>query len=336
MRAFAFAVVSCLAGNAFAQTSVPSIPVGSIDVVIPAADPSQPSMKALSVPFNNVPSYVGGIYSLDASNKLSVTGAPWVSGDMVSVPTYVRLKSGLGKGRFFLVNSNTSSQVTLDTGGFTLVSSPAENPNQIQVNVGDKVECIPASTLGTLFGANSTQLQTGANATLADNVLLYDGTRWKVYFHDGTTWRNPQADGSQNNVVIPPNTGFFVRHRGASPLTLVFSGIVPTTPEAVGLSKGSSRFTGNRFPMDSTLAGLGLQSTQGWTSGVNASAADGVKLWNGVKWEHYYYNGTNWRKAGSILNYDDVAVPAGSGIYVVRQKGSTADVTLGFAVPYAF
>lgn len=51
---------------------------------------------------------------------------------------------------------------------------------------------------------------TGASAQGADNLYLWDGTGWAVYFHNGTSWRKTGSFSSQDTTVVPLGSSMFV------------------------------------------------------------------------------------------------------------------------------
>jgi uncharacterized protein (TIGR02597 family) len=315
--------------------SVTTIPVGFTTATVPAAtDASNPASTVISAPFYAVADFVGAVSSVDSSNQLSVSGAAF--GSLTGTPHLARLKSGASIGRFFVVTANTATQLTLDTttAGYTLTTG-APSTTQAQVNVGDSVEVLPANTLGTLFGTSSVPFQTGASANASDNVYLFNGASWDVYFHNGTNWRRSGSGLNQNNAVVLPDRGMFIVRRAVSPLSFTFLGTVPSTTERTDFTGPASTFRSVRFPVDTTVLGLGLQALPSWLAGASASASDNLYLWNGSSWSVYFYNGTNWRKSGSGLNQNTTVIPLGTAMFVVRQStaaGSTS--TLVQTLPY--
>jgi hypothetical protein len=78
-----------------------------------------------------------------------------------------------------------------------------------------------------------------------------------------------------------------------------------------------------------------LQTLPNWQNGLTADVADDVYLFTGSAWAVYYYNGTNWKKSGSGLNQNTTPIPAGTGIFVVRQSTASGTAsTLTQTLPY--
>ncbi len=323
--------------SSLAQTAVTTVPVGFIRVPVAAAvDAANPSLTAVSVPFYGSALYAGAVTGLSGSQVIVVNGANWTAGQFVSPPTFCRIKSGAGTGGFFPVTANTATQLTLNTGNVSLVGVSPTGSNQVQVLAGDKIEIVPANTLGGLFGTATVPFQTGANAAAADNVLLFNGTSWSVFYHNGTVWQSPIAAGDQSGVVVPPDGAMFVVRRATAPLSVYVAGTVPDSPEVLVLPAALSRFVGNRFPADTTLSGLGIHSNPNWKKGASAAQSDNLLVWNGVTWESFFHNGTQWRRAGSFLNFNSHPIPVGAGFFAVRKPGGTGDVLVSLPLPYTF
>lgn len=326
----------CTVGSA---QSVTTIPVGFNTTTVPAAaSASAPSSTVVSAPFYAIADFVGAVSSVDSSNQLSISGAAFTVNGFSGTPHLARMKSGPSTGRFFIITSNTATQLSLDTAtaGYTLTTGAPSN-TQAQVAVGDSVEILPANTLGTLFGTSTVPFQTGASANAADNVYLFNGG-WEVYFHNGTSWRKTGSFASQNNAVVLPDRGMFILRRATSSLPLTFLGTVPSTTERTDFTGPGSVFKSNRFPVNVTLGGAGglnLQTLPSWLAGASANAADNVYLWDGTGWIVYFHNGTSWRKTGSFANQDTQSVPLGTAMFIVRQSSAAGNTsTLVQALPY--
>jgi uncharacterized protein (TIGR02597 family) len=68
------------------------------------------------------------------------------------------------------------------------------------------------TTLGTLAFQNLPSWQPGTSANGADNVYLWEGTTWGVYFYNNVTghWRRVSNLNNQDTKVIPLGTAMFV------------------------------------------------------------------------------------------------------------------------------
>jgi uncharacterized protein (TIGR02597 family) len=339
-----FVIAIALAPTAAFSQSVTTIPVGFTTAAIPAAaDSSNPGNTVISAPFYAVADFVGAVSSVDSGSALSISGAAFTTNQFTSTPHLARMKSGASVGRFFVVTANTATQLTLDTAaaGYTLTTG-APSTTQAQVSVGDSVEILPANTLSTLFGSTpaTVPFQQGGSATAADNVYLFNGTAWDVYFYNDSLshWRKSGNLNNQDNAVVLPDRGIFIVRRAVAPLTLTFLGTVPSTTEVTDFAGPASTFKSVRFPVNTTLGALALQNLPNWLSGASATAADNVYLWNGTTWGVYFYNNTtnHWRKSGNLNDQDTQVITLGTAMFVVRQStaaGSQSSLTQ--TLPYS-
>jgi uncharacterized protein (TIGR02597 family) len=323
--------------HSYGQTAVTTVPVGFLRVSVAGAqDAANPALTAVSVPFYGAALYAGAVSGVGGAQVLTVNAAGWTPNQYVVPATFCRIKSGAATGAFFRVVSNTATQLTLDTGSAVLVAGSPTSANQVPIAAGDKMEICAANTLGGIFGTTTVPFQTGANASSADNVLLFNGASWSVFYHNGSAWQSPLMAGDQSGVVIPPDGAVFVLRRAIAPLSLYVAGTVPSTSEVLALPVNLSRFVGNRFPTDTTLAGLGVHLHPNWRTGASAAQSDNLLVWNGFTWESFFHNGTQWRRAGSFLNFNSHPIPAGSGVFVVRKPGGTGDALVSLPLPYTF
>lgn len=314
--------------------AAPTTPFGYVSVTIPAGSAANPSYTPLSIPLYNSAVFIGSVASVDSATQLTLGGAVWTTGQFAttSAPRFARVTSGSGVGRSFLITANTASQLTL-----SLAQTPTISDLRTTLSAGDTIAIIPANTLGSIFGTTSPVLTTGASASTADNVYLLNGPGlgWSTYYHNGTNWKKAGALPTQDDTILYPDEGILVVHIGASPVTFRPTGLVPSTDEKTDFSGTGSTFTGQRFPVDTTLLAVGYQSTSGWVSGTTVSTSDNVWAWSTSlkKWEQFYYNGANWRKAGSIANQNTRVLPAGSAVIVIR-TGTSVAATLSQSLPY--
>ena len=326
------AIALFTAVSAKAQTQATSNPVGYITVTVPAGAVGAPSYTTLSVPLNNAAVFSGTIASVDSATQITLNGAAWTAGQYIATPFLARVTSGANVGRFFLITANTTNQLTV-----SLAQTPTITTLVGALTVGDSVSIIPANTIGSIFGTTSPVLVSGASATQADNLYILNGPGlgWGTYYHNGTNWKKAGVFASQDNAVLYPDEGILVVHIGTSPVAIKFSGGVPSTNEKTDISGTGTTFAALRFPVDTTLSSLGLQSTPGWISGGTASSSDNVWAWNTslLRWDQYFYTGTDWRKAGAFGPQDSTVLTAGSAVIVIR-NGTTSTTTLTQALPY--
>jgi uncharacterized protein (TIGR02597 family) len=328
-----FFAIAITASNALADSPTTAT-CGFVSVTIPAGSVASPSYTAMSIPLYGVPAFHGTVSSVDSATQITLSGAVWTAGQFAStgMPHLAKVTSGVNVGRAFLITANGSRQLTL-----SLATAPTITDLRIGLAVGDTIAILPARTLGNVFGTTSPLLVTGSSASMADNVYLLDGPGpgWSTYYHNGTNWRKAGAIGSQDNTILYPDEGILVVHVGSAPVSLDATGLVPATAEKTDISGTGSTFAAQRFPVDIQLSAVGFQATAGWITGGSANVADNVWAWSASlkKWEQFYYNGSNWRKAGSIANQNTRILAAGTSVIVTR-IGTTLTTTLSQTLPY--
>ena len=306
----AAALCTIVVSSAFGQTTATTIPAGFITVTIPAAPSATTSSNAaLSIPLYKSADFVGPVATIDSANQFTLTGAAWTAGQFAntSAPRLVRIKSGASIGKFFVVSANTTNQLTVDLTG----TGVANINTVISASPATQCEIVAANTVGNVFGTAGSPptFKAGATATDADNLLLWNGAGWDVYYWTGgvgspnNIWKKT-GNLDRSNVVIYPDDGVFVVHKDtAAALAVTFLGTVPSTSEQSDLASAGSTFLANRFPTDTTLGGLGLQSLPGWAAGATANSADNVLIWNDALggWDTYYWTGSVGRDRKSVV-----------------------------------
>ncbi len=322
--------------NDTGTTTAATVPVGFTQyTVTPATDANTPSSQVFSIPFYNPAAYAAAVSSVDNSTSFSISSAAWTANQFAQTgsPYLVHFQSGNSTGRYFLIQSNTTTQVTVYPRGYDLTAIAA---------AADTFEIVPANTLGSVFGTSSVPFQTGATYDVADNLYLWNGSGFSIYYHNGTNWKLSGNLSNQNSTILYPDEGIFLVRRNTAALALTFIGTVPSTTErsdVPGLATGAtgtiSTFVSNRFPVDTTLTAIGFQNLPNWKSGATYDVADNVYIWNGASWVIYFYNGTNWKASGILGAQDSKVVPTDSAVFVVRQSAASGTAaTLVQALPY--
>ena len=315
-----------VASSSFAQTTATTIPVGFITKTVPAAPAAgNPASVVISVPLYATAVFTSAVASVDSATTFTMSSATWTAGQFADplAPYLVRIKTGANTGLFFAVSANTTNQLTV-------LLPPAVGSLVGTLNIGDSCEILPANTLASVFGTPPT-LTGGASLVAADNVYLFNGTSWVAYYYSTAGFWKQSGNANRNNVVIYPDDLVFISRKDTTgPAAITLMGTVPSTSEKSEIATGSTAFA-NRFPVDLTLGGLGLQSIPGWVAGTTASNSDNVYLFNGTAWVKYYYSTAGFWKQSGNTNQDATPIPAGSGVFVVR-AGSLALLTQ--ALPY--
>ncbi len=321
-----FILTIALAGFVNAQ-SVTTAPVGFNTITV-----SINTTRALSLPFNKTPDFASAVSAV-TSNTIQTTGAGWTTnafGPFVGNPAnahVIRMMTGAAIGKQFRILSNTSDTLTLIAG-----------TDLTGVAAGDQYQIFATETLQSLFGANGQingqSVNTSSDSTIADNVLLRTGSSWNTYYNNGTQWLKQGTDSPSNTVAVPPEQGFVFVHRGGTAYTFTALGAVPVTNLKTDFPANSTSSFGNRFPVDTTLAGLGFQNNAAWNKNADPTLADNVLIKNpaGGGWSTFYHDGTQWLKQSTGSPSDTQPIAIGTSVVVVHRGGGL--LTLEQTLPY--
>jgi hypothetical protein len=305
--------------SAGAQDSATSPIVGYSTITIPGNG----ALTAVSVAFNKPVEYAGAVTSFSATG-LTCTSAAWTASQWVGKLACIENASGAEEA--FLITANTATGLTL-TSSFPLDSRYLANA---------KFTIKPAHTIGSLFGTTGAEVvfQTGTSST-ADVLYLWDGSKYVLYYHSGTNWRRTGSLSSAANDVVFPDDGIFVLRRAPSSLALTFSGEIPQKAQTTTIPGGAQTSVASRYPVDTTILKMGFQNLPGWQNGTS-STGDRVFLWQNNAYTVFWWNGTNWKKSGSLSSADATVIPANSFMFVVRASaGAAAGAAAVHNMPYA-
>jgi uncharacterized protein (TIGR02597 family) len=316
------AVVAPLARSA--SDGAVTDPVGFTKITIPGGNGSTAGSKIIGFSLQEINVAAGALTDV-SSNNLTDSAAAWTTA-LNSTPHLVRLVSGTGTGRTFLITGATDTQITVASEGSDL--STIARP-------GDSYQIFPAHTLGTLFGTSTVPFLSNADYTLADNVLIWDSGHYETYFHDGFSWKKVGSEVPQDDAVIYPEEALFVVRRGMTSITLTLIGAVPTTDLKMVIPGSGGTMIANRFPLTRAIRDLGLHTLSGWTSNADYTRADTLLLWNGANWETFWHDGTHWFKVGSFREQDAAVIGEGCGYLIRRRDSATGqDIIVHQPIPY--
>jgi len=324
--------------------SVNSTPAGIFTLnVAQSVDGTTPKLSVLSIPLvndANVAGQVRGVITGVTSNTISNSGAGWTAGQLssASAPMFVRITSGTAIGRTFLVSSGTPNTSTAATLTLSNTADGTTDISTLGIVAGtDTYEILAGYTLGTLLPSSVGVVGGSAPGSTTDLVQLFIGTSWIQFYYNTTSnaWLRAGNNANSNNVVIRPDTAVLYSRIGTSPISLVLTGSVPTTPAASVVANSGVSFLANTWPVNLTLGTSNINNIPGWTSNANPSQADLVQLLVGSSWIQFYYDGTQWRRAGTGAVSTNVSIPAGASIIVSKLAGNTGATTLTQSIPYS-
>lgn len=317
------ALISAFATSLTAQT-VSTVPVGFNTITVNSG-----RLAALSFPFDNITAFAGAVGSR-TSSTITTTGIGAGSYATTAAPFVVRFVTGASTGRQFKVTAQSTDTLTLQTNGVDLTTATAN---------GDSFEILPIHTLASFFGAtadpNKPAIIRNADSNLADNVLVRGSFGYLTYYNDGSKWLLVSGGSTpQNDVALPSDQGFLFQRRTGSNITITVLGTVPHTNLKTDLPANKTTIFPNRFPVDTTLTGLGLHTNPNWIKNDDATLADNLLIRGTFGWNTYYVNAAGqWRlSGGGATDQGATAVPLGISMLAVRRAGSL--VTLDQPLPY--
>lgn len=275
-------------------------PLGGLTISVPTGQ-----TRAVSLPLIHAAAGAGAVVDRVGgvgSNFIDVPSANWAPGSFSNVanPYYLRLRSGASAGRLMVVNTtpNTDSRLFVNNDGTDLTQAGIATGT-----AGDAYELVLADTLNSLFGR--TALQGGVNAVSADNVQVWGGASWLVFYYNTTRERwelntDTAASPKRDNFILRPDRGVMIVRRGSSDLTLRLTGRVPEVAPRHVHSRPGNSFLSDGLPVDITLSALGLRvNAPGWQESATAAAApssaDLVQVWGGASWLVFYYDSVKGR-----------------------------------------
>lgn len=237
---------------------------------------------------------------------------------------YVEFVTGNAVGRYFAIQTNTDTTITLAVGSENLTGLTSG-----AVQTGDRYVIRPFWRIRDIFGdVTNTPLQAAANQTGADNVLLLTSsgafsTIFPKLTSTVTNWIQIGA-GTVNNLPILPDEGMFVLRRSGSPTNLILVGEVRTTNSVTVLDQGYN-FIGNAFPASIVITNSQLLTAgTGFLGGANSGNSDNILLWDppsGAFVTVFYKTNTqNWVAIG-VGNTNNLTLEPGVG-YIIQNKTS--------------
>jgi hypothetical protein len=297
------------------DTTIPgSVPQGSVPF---SFAPS--ATTATSITIDNNPVARSTVQSVATSSVTVATAESW--GNAAS-PYAVRFLTGGAAGATFpitaVTNNGSNYTLALSTQGVNLSTIAA---------AGDTYEVLPQDTLSSLFGTMGVSLQTGASASTADNIELWQSGGQFTYYNDGSNWRQAGSLITQNNTLLPSGAGILVVRRGSTSVPSYLLGRVPEVALRQFTTPGGSTLLAGPYPTNMTLASSGFSSASGWQAGASAATADTIMLYSGNAWLTFFYNGNNWRQSGTLLNQNAYVLSAGQPMFITRKSNPAPNLS---------
>lgn len=287
----------------------------------------------------------GGIFNLLSPNLDNAVGAAGTI-DVIAATTLTDNEANFaaaftaGEPLTLKIIDGTNAGLITDVTGFTANTLTTADNISTLIAVGVKYEVRKTPTVGSLFGATNSANLLGGNSANADIIWIpIGGGNYSQIFYStggllGTGWRkvgntplNANAAGEPISIV----DGIFIQRRGATDLSVVFTGHVQTTATKTGVGPGFNPVS-RVIPVDIQLGQTGLQNEL-----VQGPAATADQIWNprgDGNYDQYFYSnagliGVGWRQVGaSPANSDKATVALKSGYLVQRKAATGTNITL--------
>jgi hypothetical protein len=356
-------LVATLVSPALAQTTATTDPVGFVTVTAVGGAGGAKKSTLISLPLLDVDGTLtngsSGIISSITSNSIVVTNANWTPGvlSQPSTPFVVQITTGPAAGSMFLVAANAttagaSGGASLGNTSSNLSISPLDlarygnNFSNAGVAPGDGFKLFACDTLGSAFGVpgptpgSSNSILGGTNAATSDNVVVtVNGTPTTYYYSTASSqWVRSPINSAAGNVALVPNYGVAFNRQSTNAFSFVITGQVPVTNRIVSIRNGGSTVLAQYWPAATTLNNLGLQNLPNWVKGVNQTSTDNVIVnTSGTPVTYYYFSSgaTNqWRRFPLTASQDNVSIPVGAAVTVVKKANTNTFTNLVQAIPY--
>lgn len=315
------------AGLSYAQesTAAYSKPSGYITLGNPDGNEATPDVPAnsevtVSISLDRPTEYAGVISAINGS-QISFTTPGFTDSGFAdpAVPYQILVTSGDEIGFRALISANNTTSVSV---------SAVIAGDLAGLSVGDKVAISKTWTLKTFFPTTfpvGTRVLAFSGTTAGEN--LASGLQ---YVWNGSDWLQlVGGSGIQSNAILYHGESFIVQTGSTAITNFVVTGVVPTTPGRVNISKLAAGSQDNRIaitsPVDQPIIESGLGFTPGdrllafnSTSTGKNKAANVTLVWNGASWIGL---------SGVSGNQDQYLLKAGVGyVYKRVSTAPTGDV----------
>lgn len=315
--------------------TIHSMPVGVMEVTVPAGSGSAKTTSLISAPLLRTASKSGKMFGLITevnSARILSENAGWEASELTALdqPHGLMITSGSAAGRLFLISPNTNNSST------ALQVTDPHNRNLdltalgIQLGI-DTYQIIELDTIKSLFGepdqSNPSSVQGGSTPQQSDVITLTQNGSVTSYFYSSTRQRwsairlgSPDA----SHTPILPYYGIQYARIATQPLKIVLSGEVPRLDRQMTIPSHGATLVASYWPVAQRLAQTGLADRAEWRRGTPPNT-DRVSLTSPLGSASYYHDGQNWRKIslGQPIS-DDVIINTGSAMLISRPTSGLA------------
>jgi uncharacterized protein (TIGR02597 family) len=315
-----------------AQTTVTSDVVGYITLNVKGTGGNgSEAISVLGAPLEKAVESTGSLTAV-AGNTLTDASATFTSSSF-SGTHYLKINSGVNAGITATISSNDETSITTVEDISSLLSGT------------ESYEIRAYTTLSDIFGSsNQSSIGSGASAGVADEILIYNGSGFDIYFYQegasfgGTGWRSStNAFSDTSSTIIPYGSAVIVKRKQSADVNVTFAGSVFNSDTFVPVEVGVNWLAGAN-PVDLTLSSYFGADGGDLLKGASASTADEILVPNSSGgFDVYYYQegasfgGTGFRSSVNAFSDSASTVIANvGGGFVLKRKGSAfnlADAT---------
>ena len=199
------------------------------------------------------------------------------------------------------------------------------------------------------FVGNKDALVAGTGATSSDQIQVWDGTKFSIYFYRakkttnpnkftlGPAWVNIDSLGTPTTDVVKRGSGvWFARPATAEAGSITVSGSINATAKTHDIAAGFNMIS-SAFPTDMALNNGPIDWVAcGAVAGTGATSSDQIQVWDGSKFAIYFYRakkttnpnkftaGPAWVNIDALGTPTTDTIPAGKGFWYARPSTSSA------------
>ena len=199
------------------------------------------------------------------------------------------------------------------------------------------------------FVGNKSDLVAGTGAANSDQIQVWDGSAFTVYFYRqykstnpnkftlGPAWVKNGAITAPTTDTIPRGSGvWFARPTTSAAGVIKVSGAVNAAPKTHDIAAGFNMIS-SAFPATFALNNGPIDWVKcGAVAGTAAGNSDRIQVWDGSAFTTYFYRaykstnpnkftlGPAWVKNGAITAPTTDTIPAGKGFWYARPSTSPA------------
>jgi hypothetical protein len=287
-------LITTVAGYKAAAQDVYTLPVGFIQTPI-NTNAAAGTYSTFALPFQQLPNDQGLVTTVTGASNLTVACSTCATANyaLATSLNYLEFETGNGVGHYYSILSNDVS------GDLVLNVIPGANDLvTLGVASGDRYTIHPYWRIQDVFGTvATTPLHASNTAARADNVLVWNGGNFVVYFPNSTSgqW---SPDGTD---PILPDESVLIESKTVNTTNIIALGGVRSTNLVSTLDLGYN-LIGNSFPAATVVSNLNLIGSGSGFQGSNTAArADNVLVWNGGNFDVLFFNTTSqqWSPSGA-------------------------------------